>query len=101
MSETPRTSDDRSQPSGHARKQRVSGQVAALWLVICLLLTAVLIPMALKLPHWIEFEIVLGIWWIVWFSVLSWFLYQGFQVTDDHTFHQPRNWFSFNKNKSE
>ena len=50
------------------RLRRVSGKVAAAWLVICLFVTAVLIPMALRTPRlWIEFEIVLLVWWISWF----------------------------------
>jgi hypothetical protein len=74
--------------------RRLSGKAAAAWLVVCLLLTAVLIPMALRLPRWIKFEIVLGVWWVVWFGVLTTFLYRGLRVADDHALHQPRNWFS-------
>jgi hypothetical protein len=68
--------------------------MAAAWLVICLLLTAILIPMALRLPRWIEFEIVLLVWWVIWFAVLTGFLYRGLRVADDYALHQPRNWFS-------
>jgi hypothetical protein len=60
------SSDIPSRPVGRARLRRVSGRVAAVWLVICLLLTAILIPMALRLPRWIEFEIVLLVWWVLW-----------------------------------
>jgi hypothetical protein len=82
------------QPAGRARLRRVSGRLAAAWLVVCLLLTAVLIPMALHLPRWVEFEIVLAVWWAVWFAALTAFLYRGLRVTDDHTLGQPNNWFS-------
>jgi hypothetical protein len=75
------------------RLRRLSGKAAAAWLVVCLL-TAVLIPMALRLPRWLEFEIVLGVWWVVWFGVLTTFLYQGLRVADDHALPQPRSWFS-------
>jgi hypothetical protein len=86
---------------GRSRLRRVSGKVAAAWLVICLLLTAILIPMALRLPTWVKFEIVLGVWWVVWFAVLTGFLYRGLRVADDHVLQQPRNWFSSSKNRSE
>lgn len=94
MIDAPMTSDLSPRPVGQARLRRVSGKVAAAWLVVCLLLTAVLIPMALRLPRWIEFEIVLVVWWVVWLSVLTGFLYRGLRVADDHTLHEPRNWFS-------
>jgi hypothetical protein len=97
MSESPVSSDDPTRLSDRAQRRRVSGKVAALWLVFCLLLTALLIPTVFKLPRWIEFEIVLGIWWVIWLSVLTWFLYRGVRVTDDHTLPQPRNWFSLNR----
>jgi hypothetical protein len=61
--------------------------------------------MALRLPHWVEFEIVLAVWWAVWFGVLTKFLYSGLRVADDHVLQQPRNWFSgwlsSNKDKSQ
>ncbi|HEV3260589.1 MAG TPA: hypothetical protein VG013_27285 [Gemmataceae bacterium] len=105
MSGTQTSSDVSAQPLPRARLRRLSGKVAAAWLVICLLLTAVLIPMALRLPPWIESEIVLGVWWVVWFVVLTTFLYSGLRVTDDHALQQPRNWFSSwfssNQRKSE
>ena len=81
-------------PPDNARSRRVSGTITALWLVACLVLTAVLIPAVLRLPRWVEFEIVLGVWWVVWFVALTWFLFRGLRVTDDLAFHQPRNWFS-------
>jgi hypothetical protein len=83
--------------------RRLSGKAAAAWLVVCFLLTAVLIPMALRLPHWVEYEIVLAVWWVVWFGVLTTFLYRGLRVADDHALQQPRNWFSgwFSSNKSK
>jgi hypothetical protein len=70
-------------------------------LVICLLLAVILIPMALRLPRWVEFEIVLGVWWFVWFAVLTCFLYRGLRVGDDYAFHRPRNWSSSNQNQSQ
>jgi hypothetical protein len=93
MNETTALSDAQAH-AGKARLRRVSGRLAAAWLVVCLLLTAVLIPMALHLPRWVEFEIVLAVWWVVWFAVLTAFLYRGLRVSDDHALGEPRNWFS-------
>src|SRR5262249_10174101 len=79
------------------RLPRLSGKVSAAWLVCCFALTAVLIPMALRLPRWVEFEIVLAAWWAIWLAVLAGLLYTGRRVTDDHRLGEPRNWFSSGK----
>jgi hypothetical protein len=44
------------------RLARLSGKASAVWLVVCFGLTAVLVPMALRLPLWLDFEIVLAVW---------------------------------------
>jgi len=59
---TPETPAKQPWVSKHVRLPRLSGKASAAWLVICFLLTAVLIPMALNLPQWIKFEMVLGAW---------------------------------------
>ncbi len=76
-----------------ARLPRLSGRAGAAWLIVCLLLPAFLIPAAVRLPIWIDFEIVLGIWWLVWLLVLARLLYTGQRVTDDHALQAPRSWF--------
>jgi hypothetical protein len=76
------------------RLPRLSGKASAAWLIVCFGLTAVLIPMALHLPRWVEFEIVLAVWWAIWLAVLGHLLYTGQRVTDDHQMHEPRNWFA-------
>jgi hypothetical protein len=83
------------------RLPRLSGKASAAWLVVCFVLTAFLIPMALQLPRWVEFEIVLAVWWILWLAVLTRLLYTGQRVSDDHQMHEPRNWFASNKAKEE
>jgi hypothetical protein len=88
-------------PVDRARLRWVSGRVAAAWLVISLVLTAILIPMTVRLPRWVDFEIVLGVWWVVWFGVLTAFLYRGLRVADDHALHRPRSWFSSNKSQQQ
>ncbi len=76
------------------RLPRLSGKASAFWLVCCFGLTAILVPAVLRLPLWIDVEIVLAAWWVGWLGVLTCLLYLGHRVTDDHTLHQPRNWFS-------
>src|SRR5262245_23307449 len=43
--------------SGRRRPPRVSGKFAAAWLAVGFVLSAVLVPMALHLPLWIDAEI--------------------------------------------
>jgi hypothetical protein len=77
---------------GRPRPPRVSGKFAAAWLAVGFVLSAALVPMALHLPLWIDAEIVLAIWWAVWFAVLARFLYTGSRITDDHRWSSPRRW---------
>jgi hypothetical protein len=79
------------------RLPRLSGKAAAAWLVLCLLLPAVLIPAVVRLPVWVDVEIVLGVWWLVWFAVLTRLLYTGQRVSDDHVMQPPRAWFGSKK----
>ena len=83
------------------RLPRLSGRASAAWLVVCFVLTAVLIPMALRLPRWVEFEIVLAAWWAIWLAVLTRLLYAGQRVADDHQMREPRNWFASDKAKQQ
>jgi hypothetical protein len=53
--------------------------------IVLFFVTALLIPPVLKLPRWVEYEIVLGVWWVFWIGLLTYFLTRGFRVTDDHT----------------
>lgn len=71
-------------PLRQMRRPRLSGTAAAVWLILCLAVTAVLIPMALRLPRWVAFEIVLAAWWAIWLGALAWLLYTGQELTDDH-----------------
>jgi hypothetical protein len=81
------------------RLPRLSGKASAAWLVVCFALTAVLIPMALRLPVWIAFEIVVAAWWAIWLVVLSGLLYRGQRISDDHQLGEPRNWFAGDSNR--
>ena len=75
------------------RLPHVSGKTSAAFLIASFALTAALIPMAVRLPLWIDFEIVLAVWWVIWACVLARLLYVGRPVSDDHSLGQPRPWF--------
>ena len=51
--------------------------------MICFAVSAVLIPVAAHLPHWVEFELVLAAWWVVWVIALSWLLVNAHFVSHD------------------
>lgn len=61
----------------------MSGKLTALLLIACLAVAATVLPLAAHLPHWIEFELVLGIWWVVWWIILGWVLFHRIEVEDD------------------
>lgn len=86
--------------SQRLRLPEVSGKWTVIWLFVCFVLTGVLIPLVLKLPKWIEFEIVVGVWWMLWAIILTKLLYMGEQVADDHQPHKPRDWFGLNNSGS-
>ena len=86
--------------ANRVRLPRISGRATAAWLLVCLLLPAVLIPAVVRLPVWIDFEIVLGVWWLLWLVVLARLLYTGQRVTDDHALQPPRSWFGSKKGGS-
>src|SRR5437879_3200158 len=80
---------------GRVRFPAVSGKASAVLLIFCLVLTGlIVVPMAkyFEVPTWIRFEILVGIWWIVWAIVLSRLLYSGRRISDDHALASPRNW---------
>lgn len=84
------------QPLARAMKlPLVSGKVSALVLVVCFVLTAVLIPMALRLERWLEYEIVLATWWLVWAVTLTLLLHRRHRVSHDYQWREPRKWFSW------
>jgi hypothetical protein len=53
-----------------------------------------IIPLARHFPPWIDFEIVLGGWWLVWVVALTTLLYRGSRVSDDHVLKGPRDWLA-------
>jgi hypothetical protein len=81
-------------PERKVRLARLSGKATAAWLIGFLALIALLIPTVVRLPLWIDFEIVLASWWLVWLIVLARLLYTGQRVTADHQLGEPRNWLT-------
>src|SRR5258707_11965459 len=78
--------------TGRFRLPMVSGKASAAAMLACLALTALLIPMALRLDPWLDAEIVLAGWWVVWTVGLAYLLFTGQRVSDDHQLASPRNW---------
>jgi hypothetical protein len=104
MNEPPVTTPPPARPAPPARRTRLlrlSGKWSAALLVACFVLTAVLIPRALRLPRWVAFEIVLAAWWAIWLGVLTWLLHTGRRVADDHQLREPRNWFASEKREQK
>lgn len=51
--------------------------------LVCLVLTAILIPVGFHLHRAVEAELVLGAWWLIWFLILSVLLYRGNTIDDE------------------
>jgi 4-hydroxybenzoate polyprenyltransferase len=81
--------------SERVKRPIISGKASAAIVVACLALTSVLIiPLARRFPPWIDFEIVLVGWWLVWVVTLAILLYQGRLISDDHVHRGPRDWLA-------
>jgi hypothetical protein len=52
------------------------------------------LPLARRFPPWVDFEIVLAAWWVIWAVALSTLLYRGLSISDDHRLGQASNWFA-------
>ena len=94
MSDTPKADANEKPAVPPIRSRRISGKGTAALLVLCLLIAAILVPFVLRLPVWIEFELVLAFWWVIWFVILTTLLYQGLRVSHDHAGHEPRSWLT-------
>jgi hypothetical protein len=70
----------------------LSGKLSAAVLIGCFLVTAALIPIVLRKDPWIDAEIVVVSWWVIWIIALSLCLYHGHKVSDDHEMKSPRSW---------
>jgi hypothetical protein len=72
----------------------VSGKASAAVLIACFAITVVLIAGPLRLPLWMEAEMILAGWWVLWAVALCYLLYTGQRVSDDHQLARPRNWLA-------
>lgn len=72
-----------------AAAPRVSGRATALVLLACFAASAVLLPASVRLPRWIEAELVLALWWLIVAGALTTLLYRGFRLRDDHVYFTP------------
>jgi hypothetical protein len=50
---------------------------------------AILFPKLMSLQPWVEAEVVLGVWWAVFATVLAVLLYRGYRLKDDYLFVEP------------
>jgi hypothetical protein len=74
----------------------VSGKGSALVLFLCFLGAAAGVLLAgftLHLPAWIDVEIMLALWWVVWIVALARLLFRGERVSHDFNYGGPRGWF--------
>jgi hypothetical protein len=65
------------------RFSNASGLITVAIIAASFILSAILIPVAAHLPRWIEFEIVLAVWWAIWLVVAVVLLFKGIGVDDD------------------
>jgi hypothetical protein len=72
-----------------AKAAPLSGRSTAIVLSVSLAVTAVLFPTVLRLPHWIEAEVVLGAWWTLLAALSTTLLYRGFRLRDDYRYQAP------------
>jgi hypothetical protein len=72
-----------------AASPKLSGSATALVVIASLAGSAVLLPASVKLPRWVEAEMVLGLWWIIVGVALTVLLYRGFRLRDDYVYFVP------------
>lgn len=65
---------------------RASSRGTTIVVVACLAFTAAVVPFSLHRSRWVEIEMVLVAWWLVWAIVLSYVARRGAAFADDHTF---------------
>jgi hypothetical protein len=87
--ETPPSADLQSPYRGRLRRVArvvappVSGSMAALVAAMLFALVAGVVPTVLFLPVWVEWEIVVVGWWLVWGSAFTVLLYRGWRIAKD------------------
>jgi hypothetical protein len=68
---------------------RLSATATTAVVAMSLVATALLVPVALHLPRWIEAEVVLGTWWVMGAVALSVLLFRGTRLADDYVYRPP------------
>jgi hypothetical protein len=68
---------------------RVSGRATAFIVVFSSIAAAVLVPASVRLPRWVEAEVVLGLWWAILAGTIGVLLYRGFRLRDDVVYFVP------------
>jgi hypothetical protein len=72
----------------------VSGRSSAIFLLVLFVAVAVVLPLALHRSAWVEAEIVVAAWFVIWTVVLTWLGYSGRTVDEDWGgFRRPRRLF--------
>jgi uncharacterized membrane protein HdeD (DUF308 family) len=61
----------------------ISGAAAALVVLLVLALSAGAIPAVLRLSPFVEWELTIGAWWLVWSATFGTLLYRGWRVARD------------------
>ena len=74
-----------------AASPRLSASATAVVVTASLAASAVLLPASLKLPRWIEAELVLAAWWVIVTATLAMLLHRGFRLRDDFVYFAPWN----------
>ncbi len=72
-----------------AASPRLSGRLTVLVVGLSLASCAVILPASLKLPHWVELELVLAAWWVLLTGTLVGLLHRGFRLADDWVYFAP------------
>ena len=72
-----------------AAAPRVSARATALVMLAAFAGSAVMLPASMRLPRWIETELVLSLWWIIVVAALTTLLYRGFRLRDDYVYFTP------------
>jgi len=62
----------------------LSGRSTALVMAAAFLVSGVVVPIGLKLPGWVELELVLAVWWLALLGITSVLLYKNLRLAEDH-----------------
>ena len=69
----------------------LSGQWTSTLLIACMVAVALAVPRLLHFQRWLEAEWVVLIWWSLWVTLLTFLLYRGWRISDDHVLALPQN----------